>query len=83
MKQFKRMQELLGTWHDFVVLADRRMLAVAESDCAHQDAVAAERAIDLAKARRPAVVAGARGVRETLAAAGREADRGGSARRSR
>jgi hypothetical protein len=49
MRQFKRMQELLGTWHDLVVLADRALLAVAESELAHHDAAGAERVIDLAK----------------------------------
>ncbi|HEX8910856.1 MAG TPA: CHAD domain-containing protein [Humisphaera sp.] len=49
MKLFKRMQELLGTWHDLVVLADRALLAVAESQLAHHDAAAAERAIELGK----------------------------------
>ena len=49
MKQFKRMQELLGDWHDYVVLADRAMQEVVTAELAHQDAAAAERVIDLAR----------------------------------
>ena len=49
MKQFKRMQELLGAWHDYVVLADRAMQEVVAAELAHHDAPGAEQVIDLAR----------------------------------
>ena len=49
MKQFKRMQEQLGAWHDYVVLADRAMQEVVTAELAHHDAAGAEQVIDLAK----------------------------------
>jgi CHAD domain-containing protein len=49
-KAFKRMQELLGDWHDQVVLADRALAEVLAAELAHHDAAAAERVLDLAKA---------------------------------
>lgn len=49
MKQFKRMQEALGDWHDYVVLADRSLQEVVAAELAHHDAAEAGRVIDLAR----------------------------------
>jgi CHAD domain-containing protein len=49
MKTFKRMQDLLGSWHDYVVLADRAMSEVVEAELTHFDAAASEGVIELAK----------------------------------
>jgi CHAD domain-containing protein len=49
MRTFKRMQDQLGTWHDFVVLADRALCEAVDAELTHQDAAAAERVIELAK----------------------------------
>lgn len=49
MRQFKRMQELLGAWHDFVVLADRCLEELVAAQLAHHDAAGADQVIDLAK----------------------------------
>ena len=38
MRTFKRMQEALGLWHDFVVLTDWSMRASLDGQLAHQDA---------------------------------------------
>jgi CHAD domain-containing protein len=39
-KTFKRMQDALGLWHDFVVLADRAMYAAMDEGLAHHDPAA-------------------------------------------
>lgn len=48
VKTFKRMQELLGDWHDQVVLVDRSLQEVIAGELAHFDAAAAEQVVALA-----------------------------------
>jgi CHAD domain-containing protein len=48
-KTFKRLQDQLGAWHDHVVLADRALQEVVESELAHHDPAAAEQMLDLVK----------------------------------
>ena len=49
MKTFKRMQELLGAWHDFVVLTDEAMRSSLEDLLSHRDAETQNRVLDLAR----------------------------------
>jgi len=49
MKRFKRMQELLGAWHDFVVLTDTAVRASLEALLSHSDPALQERVLDLAR----------------------------------
>jgi CHAD domain-containing protein len=49
MKTFKRMQELLGAWHDFVVLTDTAVRASLEGLLSHRDPAMQERVLDLAR----------------------------------
>jgi CHAD domain-containing protein len=57
LRQFKRMQQLLGDWHDQVVLGDEALRAVAEAELLHFDAGLAQSVIELARqaAKRSAV----------------------------
>ncbi len=48
-KSFKAMQESLGTWHDYVVLADETVKRWAEVELALHDPDAASAVLDLAK----------------------------------
>jgi hypothetical protein len=49
LKKFKRMQESLGMWHDFVVLTDRAMQASLAETLGHHDAPLQEHVLDLAR----------------------------------
>lgn len=49
-KAFKQMQEHLGLWHDYVVLADRLLTEAVETKLAHFDAPLKDRVLDLSKA---------------------------------
>jgi len=49
MKTFKRMQELLGAWHDFVVLADKAMAVSLHHLLSHRDPALQEEVFDLAR----------------------------------
>jgi CHAD domain-containing protein len=49
MKTFKRMQELLGAWHDFVVLTDTSVRASLDGLLSHRDPAMQERVLDLAR----------------------------------
>jgi CHAD domain-containing protein len=48
-KAFKQMQDLLGGWHDFVVLAERAMSESIEALLAHHDTELQQRVLDLAR----------------------------------
>jgi CHAD domain-containing protein len=49
MKTFKRMQELLGAWHDLVVLTDMAVRVSLEELLSHRDPTAQEAVLDLAR----------------------------------
>lgn len=49
MTSFKRMQELLGTWHDHVVLADTALSEVVAAELTHHNPELSDRVIDLAR----------------------------------
>jgi hypothetical protein len=49
MKTFKRMQEQLGAWHDFVVLTDTAMRASLDGLLSHRDPATQELVLDLAR----------------------------------
>jgi CHAD domain-containing protein len=49
MGSFKRMQEALGLWHDYVVLTERAMQMSLESLLPHHDAQLQARVLDLAR----------------------------------
>lgn len=49
MKAFKRMQELLGAWHDFVVLSDQALRTSLDELLAHRDPALQQRVLDLAR----------------------------------
>jgi CHAD domain-containing protein len=49
VKTFKRMQEALGSWHDFVVLTDKAMHLSIERLLSHHDAAMQEKVLDLAR----------------------------------
>jgi CHAD domain-containing protein len=49
MKTFKRMQEQLGAWHDFVVLTDTAMRASLDGLLSHRDPAMQEGVLDLAR----------------------------------
>ena len=46
---FKEMQEHLGLWHDYVVLADRMLTLAVAAQLGHHDAAAKECVLDLSK----------------------------------
>ena len=48
-KTFKQMQEHLGLWHDYVVLADRLLTEAVQSKLGHFDAPLKDRVLDLSK----------------------------------
>lgn len=48
-KTFKQMQEHLGLWHDYVVLADRLLTEATETKLGHFDAPLKDRVLDLSK----------------------------------
>lgn len=48
-RTFKRMQECLGLWHDFVVLSDRVLVASVNAQLGHHDPAAQEKVLELAK----------------------------------
>jgi CHAD domain-containing protein len=49
MSSFKRMQEALGLWHDYVVLTERAMQVSLEDLLPHHDAPMQARVLDLAR----------------------------------
>lgn len=49
MKQFKAMQEALGEWHDYVVLADRALQAAVNKLLSHHQPALMERVLDLSR----------------------------------
>jgi CHAD domain-containing protein len=49
MKAFKRMQELLGAWHDYVVLTDQALKSSLDVQLGHHDASRQEQVLDLAR----------------------------------
>jgi CHAD domain-containing protein len=49
-KTFKQMQEHLGLWHDYVVLADRLLTEAVATHLGHFDAPLKDRVLDLSKA---------------------------------
>jgi CHAD domain-containing protein len=49
LKKFKRMQDLLGTWHDYVVLTDKTLRTSLDSSLAHHDPALQEKVFDLAR----------------------------------
>ena len=49
LKLFKRMQEALGLWHDFVVLADRALEASLQIRLGHFDAPLQEQVLEVSK----------------------------------
>jgi len=49
-KNFKAMQESLGAWHDYVVLAERSLAAMSDTLLAHHEPELALNVLDLAKA---------------------------------
>ena len=49
MGKFKRMQEALGLWHDYVVLTERAMQISLEELLPHHDAVMQARVLELAR----------------------------------
>lgn len=48
-KSFKRMQDALGLWHDFVVLAEQAMRESLDDELAQSDAATQEQALELAR----------------------------------
>jgi CHAD domain-containing protein len=49
LKTFKRMQDLLGTWHDYVVLTDKALRTSLDTKLAHNDPSLQENVFDLAR----------------------------------
>jgi CHAD domain-containing protein len=49
VKTFKRMQEALGSWHDFVVLTDKAMHLSIDRLLSHHDAAMQDKVLDLAR----------------------------------
>ena len=49
LKKFKRMQELLGAWHDFVVLTDEAMRTSLDAVLSHRDPAAQDAVLELAR----------------------------------
>ncbi|MDB5296364.1 MAG: domain containing protein [Phycisphaerales bacterium] len=49
LRRFKRMQDLLGDWHDLVVLADRALREVVAAELTLHDAAGSERVLELAR----------------------------------
>jgi CHAD domain-containing protein len=49
LKTFKRMQDLLGTWHDYVVLTDQSLRTSLDTKLAHTDPALQEKALDVAR----------------------------------
>jgi CHAD domain-containing protein len=49
MKRFKRMQEALGAWHDFVVLTEKAMRCSLDATLPHHDPGTQEKVLELAK----------------------------------
>ena len=49
MKSFKQMQELLGAWHDYVVLTDQALKSSLDLQLGHHDASRQEQVLDLAR----------------------------------
>jgi CHAD domain-containing protein len=49
LKTFKRMQETLGAWHDFVVLTDQAMRSSLDELLGHHDPALQEKVLDLAR----------------------------------
>lgn len=47
LKTFKQLQEALGDWHDFVVLAETALEAVKEAELTHRDSVLAGRVLTM------------------------------------
>jgi len=48
LREFKRMQEALGTWHDYVVLAGRAMQTSLDQSLAYHDLAMQEKVLDVA-----------------------------------
>ncbi len=48
-KTFKRMQEALGLWHDFVVLSDRALQLSLDEALGHRDSALQEQVLELAR----------------------------------
>jgi CHAD domain-containing protein len=49
LKTFKRMQEMLGAWHDFVVLTDQALRSSLDELLGHHDPAQQEKVLDLAR----------------------------------
>jgi CHAD domain-containing protein len=49
-KTFKRLQDALGLWHDYVVLTERMLAMCSDEQLAHHDAAAQRRVLALAQA---------------------------------
>ena len=49
LKTFKRMQEMLGAWHDFVVLTDQAMRSSLDELLGHHDAARQDKVLELAR----------------------------------